>query len=123
MDKRKLRKLADFLKTVPARSFVMTNWQARRASKPEGDAPGDCGFAGCAMGWAAHARLFRGLMLRPGAGVIRFKGCGGFDAAKELFKIDWLEAKHLFSPEYYDKPPTPKQVSKRIYELVEKGGL
>lgn len=124
MNKRRLLKLATFLRTVPRRAFDIQNWQTRPATKPEGRVPGECGFAGCAMGWAAHAKLFRDL--KPGQHgwpVFRKNGKGQsfsqFDAAKKLFELSsYNSAYYLFDPVRYAGSATPLQVTKRIEEFV-----
>lgn len=125
MNKRRLLKLAAFLRTVPRKAFAIDHWVTTEATKPEGVRPGDCGFAGCAMGWAAHAKLFRGLELNMFAEQpveIRYKGEEGFSAAAKLFDIQYFEAKELFSPNFYiGLKGTPAQVAKRIERLVETG--
>lgn len=123
MNKRRLLKLATFLRTVPRKSFNIGAWQAREADKPEGEKPGDCGFAGCAMGWAAHAKLFRGLTLyHDGAEMlISYEGGEGFRGAAKLFDIEYEKSNELFSPNYYVGNPTPLTVAKRIECLIKTG--
>lgn len=126
MNKKRLLKLADFLETVPRRAFNMDYWVAREATKPEGKAPGSCGFAGCAMGWAQHAKLFRGLELGEswvGEQTPTFNGATGFEAAAQLFSIDHGNSRFLFGSDSYGAivNPTPKQVAKRIRKFVETG--
>lgn len=125
----RLLKLADFLETAPRKAFDMRNWQVKRATKPEGKKPGECGFAGCAMGWAAHTRMFRGLRIDTDGDLVfkkpMFDG-HGFEAAAAPFEISTADARHLFDPEhYYDfakciaTPATPKNVAKRIRAFVK----
>lgn len=123
MHKKRLLKLADFLETVPRRSFEIRAWVWRGADKPEGKIPGECGFAGCAMGWAAHAKLFRGLKLDGLWGNPIFEGRTDYDAADCLFEIDGVASRVLFGGSSYSGPrrPTPKQVAKRIRTFVETG--
>lgn len=133
----RLLKLADFLETVPRRAFRMDYWVQRKASKPEGDEPGECGFAGCAMGWAAHQKMFKGLREDPiRENTITYKLPNGeqfddFYAAAKVFDISSVESDGLFNPrryndlkivrrDYYgDALPTPKQVAKRIRAFVK----
>lgn len=128
MNKRRLLKLADFLATVPRRALVMYTWTARPAFQPEGDAPGECGFAGCALGWAGHAKLFRDLKMDsrgiPFVEVGRRKA-SGFDAAMIVFGIDYGIASSLFGTACYNlaSNPTPARVARRIRHLVATGEI
>lgn len=128
----RLLKLADFLETVPRKAFNIGAWEQSKVNKPEGKIPGECGFAGCAVGWAVHAKLFRGLKFIPNPYgwdendiTPSYAGQEGFEAAEKLFDISGIEAgdgwdasRHLFSPGTYKNDPTPKQVAKRICKFV-----
>jgi len=85
---------------------------------------GGCGFAGCAMGWAAHANLFEGLTVYRGGLFFNNRQCTvqGFQAASDLFQISTDTAEHFFSNTRYRgmKSPTPKHVANRIRKYVEK---
>lgn len=126
MNKKRLLKLADFLDTVPRRSFNMDNWVTREATGPEGDTPGECGFAGCALGWAAHGKLFAQLRLdgcnrptyrrTPGSRLV----ARHFSAAVELFDIESSDADHLFG-NWFGRAVTPHQEARRIREFVARG--
>jgi hypothetical protein len=91
----RLTQLADFLESVPPADFNIHEWTERAYEAPSPAekflfftitpaSPG-CGFAGCAMGWAAHARLFPGLTLQRGTPT--FKGAMGYPAADKLFGL------------------------------------
>ena len=111
VDTAKLDKLADFLETVPEEAFHFETWQTQ-AYKPslkigpitlrEG-----CGFAGCAIGWAAHSKLFKGLELfvadifTPSWIIPCYNGMQGFEAVADLFGIDYDRACFLFDPDHY----------------------
>ena len=131
----RLLKLADFLETVPEAAFNIQFWQKRAATKPEGERPGDCGFAGCAVGWAAHANLFPGFVMQHREETHDawpvFGEASSFDAVNDLFEFTNEEADagrtskvlakyYLFSNGYYDTPPTPAIVAARIREFVAK---
>lgn len=123
MNTERLLKLADFLETIPKHVFTIHAWEARAAYKPEGKKLGECGFAGCALGWAAHVKLFRGLDMMGGEPHYRTKGedYWGFHAAEELFEICEYEARHLFNGDYYSYHlghVTPELVAARIRKLV-----
>lgn len=133
MRKDRLLKLADFLETVPRRSFEIRWWQKRPATKPEGTHQGECGFAGCAVGWAAHAKLFRGLRLaQHGDGGTDatpiYDGDEGMPAVARLFDLPTVgdyfkvcpDASCLFEAESYDgHRATPLQVARRIRKFVK----
>lgn len=134
MNKKRLLKLADFLETVPRRAFDIGGWQTKAPTKPEGKKQGECGFAGCAVGWATHAKLFRGLRLEQyfdgGVAFPVYEDREGFDACAQLFDIHGYFppehqlayqdfAEYLFSPDAYETPPTPKQVAARIRAFVK----
>lgn len=132
MNKKRLLKLADFLETVPAEAFDIVEWQSQPASKPEGERPGQCGFAGCAVGWAAHGKLFRSFKINK-AGKLRYGPDD--DALRSWVAVDtvfgftpssiWFgspEATHLFAAQSYPDDPTPKQVAKRIRAFVASNG-
>jgi hypothetical protein len=126
MRKDRLLKLADFLETVPAKSFSLGAWQLHPATKPEGKRQGECGFAGCAVGWAVHAKLFRGLKFTEDEYSPQPQYLGRYDweAVAKLFDIETCgltgEAEQLFmGTNYPGRDATPKQVAKRIRELVK----
>lgn len=131
MDKKKLLRLADFLETIPRKAFSITNWVTRYADKPEGEVPGECGFAGCAVGWAAHQKLFKGLRISEGGSYPEYIGTHGyvwqgFDAPKVLFNITDRQASELFHRDFYPanpktgrRDPTPKQVAAKIRKFVK----
>lgn len=130
----RLLKLADFLETVPPGSFDIEGWLTKEPTKPEGKKQGECGFAGCAVGWAVHSKLFRGLHFvrktRWNGTVwfdVAYAAHESFDAASELFALWDMEspenecataAEYLFGPEEYEDKPSPKQVAKRIRSFV-----
>lgn len=114
----RLLKLAAFLETVPRRAFDITDWQTKEVTKPEGKRLGECGFAGCAIGWAAHAKLFRGLTIKHGYPKYGESGSAG-DAVERLFEIGQPDVFLMFtSTGYPTLYPTPKQVATRIRKFV-----
>lgn len=125
MNKRRLLKLADFLETVPPTKFSLRTWVQSMPTQPESETEGSCGFAGCAMGWAVHAKLFRGLRFATSAEADEvhnpepvYKGKIGFPAVNVLFDIDTDDSHRLFAAPRYNEPhTTPKQVAKRIREF------
>src|SRR4051812_47952886 len=102
MNKKRLLKLADFLETVPREKFNLNHWVTALPTKPEGREEGECGFAGCAMGWAAHAKLFPELKFdRWNMCNIVYYGNTGWTAPRKLFGISDASARHLFSDDAY----------------------
>jgi hypothetical protein len=117
----RLLKLADFLETIPDKSFNIRQWVTRQADKPEGDVPGECGFAGCAMGWAAHARLFDGLTI-ANDGIIYGGRYPGMYAPVHLFGLSLGHARWMFDGPGYDNNPTPADVAHRIRAFIASNG-
>lgn len=112
---KRLLKLADYLETVPRKNFDMGFFYSETPESP-------CGFAGCAMGWAAHGKLFRGLRWDWEARTIKYHDVsGGFSTAIEIFNLSEADAYFLFDEQHggrnrnYD---TPKIVANRIRKFV-----
>lgn len=135
MNVKRLMKLADYLRTIPRSAFNMGYWLAEPKTKAEGEKPGECGFAGCAVGWAAHSGLFRGLKLSQNTTkatpLYRPPGRRSYlrtdKAIERLFDLDNMQVKHLFYPmSYSGEPhfmrPTPKAVGQRIRQLIRNEG-
>lgn len=130
MQKKRLLKLADFLETVPEQKFSLATWVQSMPTKPEARAEGSCGFAGCAIGWAVHAKLFRGLSFveeEDQKYVNRgpsYKGLSDFPAVNHLFDISTNDSFSLFIDTAYPGwSATPKQVADRIRKFVETGSI
>jgi hypothetical protein len=111
MNKKRLLKMADFVETIPRKDFAMEIFGETTA----------CGTVGCALGWAAHTKLFRGLRqttetyLKPA-----YRGRCGFDAAEVLFDISRHQVEGLFR--WHTTNETPKQVARNIRRFVESNG-
>lgn len=101
----KMRQLADFLETVPVKDFDLSVWVQELEQPPttylfgliQTD-PG-CGFAGCAMGWAAHSELFDGLHLE--GWLIKYKGYTDLEATMKVFGITKRAVDYLFTTWFY----------------------
>lgn len=109
---KRLLKLAAFLETVKPLQFEMRDFGHIR----------ECGFAGCALGWAAYAKLFEGFRRVPvDVDYMRFelhgKPIDGFSAAKKVFSIYCSDAVDLFTENKKDEKP--KQVATRIRQFVK----
>lgn len=88
--KRLLKLAAHLEKNVPPLMFDMGTWYS--------SAPPDwqCGFAGCAIGWAIHDKLFDGLHWTPLNIPVYRNGSKGLDAVAILFGISRDDAFILF---------------------------
>jgi hypothetical protein len=116
MQKRRLLRLADFLETVPRRQFNMKVWG-------NGTDPKECGFAGCAGGWATS--IFPALKLIPwgffSQTEIRYGEFTSFEALQNYFGLTYADAEYIFDSYEYPKSnrnPLPKTVADRIRKLV-----
>lgn len=134
----KFNKFADFLDRIPPNKFEMHKWGEY---KFDGFKLGnltlipECGFAGCAVGWAIHAKLFEGLtwdeLLSPTCHYPLYDDMHNFHALVALFGLgnpsyDEDHARFFFDPYYYrkgeirDGSPSPKQVAARMRTYVKK---
>ena len=145
--RKRLEKLAEFLKTIPPKKFDMEMWMDTNLEMTEGTADGDvpvdanvCGTAGCAMGWATTIPSFRKAGLRLFRNRTFFRDCLvsachvalvdkktgrrtalEFWAAADFFGISVGKAAELFSPDHYTEKQmkNPKFVSKRITNFLK----
>jgi hypothetical protein len=102
----RMRELADLVERVPAKDFTLTSWflPPRPAFKcldvtlrPERD------FVGCAMGWAAHTKIFPGLTLDRDRLTLLYGRSAGFEAASLALGITLRTAWFLLGPKYYKR--------------------
>src|SRR6185295_6741186 len=94
VDTQKLHLLAGILDDVPAPQFNMAMWVQHLPHRPGylarllGSGT-ECGFAGCALGWAAFSGKFEGLRLvapsEDNHGYVVFGGRTGYYAGAILF--------------------------------------
>jgi hypothetical protein len=89
-----------------------------------------CGFAACAMGWAALHPPFKEAGLELSLTIdddgfqstgISYDGNYGYLAAASFFDIPHVDAEYLFSPQAYGlvgRDITPAMVAQRITELL-----
>ena len=121
----KMRKLADFLETVPPEDFDLADWVEREQRDPKSILFGlvilhpGCGFAGCAMGWAAHSGIFPGLRLTHDSDDITYAGLIGFDAIDRLFRIGENQGIFLFHRVRYQGHADPGHVARRLRRFAE----
>ncbi len=111
----RLKRVADYLaRKKESPNFSMFGWEW-----PGLAAANHCGFAGCAMGWVAHRKMFRGFSLDYGYGlgagrVPVYQGEVNYAAVAKLFGITERDVTSLFGP----SEKTPKQVANAIRNFV-----
>lgn len=121
----RLYQLADFLETVPPEDFDLSAWQDHAPREALAIGPitfrRACGFAGCAMGWAAHSGLFEGLRINRDNNLV-YKGASDIDAAAKVFGITVSVAEFIFYPLSYVgyDPIDPDDVARRVRKLAAK---
>lgn len=125
----RLKALTDLLDTVPIKQFDMDGWQIEAPRAPSHrffgliqTDPG-CGFAGCAMGWAAHDAIIPGLYIEHG--VLKYHHGGliltNFDAVEAATGLSYEMAVYLFHPKKYQVyPVTPEVVARRLRRFITK---
>lgn len=118
--------LAEYLDTdVPARDFDLRTWISRVPHKRKTILFGliqtrpECGFAGCAMGWAAYSGMFPGFIACTD-GTIQYRGQINFFAVMKLLGISYNMVVFLFHPKGYKVNATPEMVASRLRRLVVK---
>lgn len=123
MNRKRLRKLADFLMTLPAKRFNLVNF-----AEPDFE-PNKCGTTACACGWATVALPKSGFKLYKDEYMcsdtcdygVQFGELKDWDAIKEFFGISKTQAFYLFIDENYPEGRRgPKSVAKRIYQFLDK---
>lgn len=113
----KMKDLANFLETVPPEDFDLSMWRSRNEKVAIMLGPivlrRGCGFAGCAMGWAAESGLFPELRLNRN-GVICYKGATEFEAAAKFLGVTVNQALYFFDGNTYEFHADPAHVADRI---------
>lgn len=122
--------LADLLETVPAERFHMQGWVtqlprgARKALFGLIEASPACGFAGCAMGWAAYEGIFPGFSATTTGGLIYEVGgrrpFENWEAARAVLGLNVNMSHYLFAADQYKVKPTPKMVADRVRRFSNK---
>lgn len=120
----RLTALAEFLDNdVPAQDFNLRAWILRTPKVRKTllfgliqTDPG-CGFAGCAMGWAAYKGMFPGLAFDSGFRLV-YNGTRNWAAVMTLMGINQNVAVFLFHPDKYKVKATPQMVASRIRRFV-----
>lgn len=131
--KNRLLKLADFLDTVPRKKFDLYNWITKKSNNTATtiDHIKECGFAGCAVGWAMTLPSFKKAGLKTIKdnnlfyndeyfSVPYYKGHENWYAVSKFFGISTYDAGDLFRIESYSSNATPKMVARRIRKFVKK---
>jgi len=109
--------LEDVVAKAPEDKFDQSYWTDEKFDV------NDCHTSACAMGWAAHAKLFPGLELATRSGedlVLEYKTVMyefkyAFDAVGLLFEIPPRHAEYLFGESDY----TAEIVAERIQDYVD----
>lgn len=130
-----LAKLADFIDTIPPDNFHFASWDASEdadgdfesapvpANKAKFTGNFQCGFAGCAIGWAAHAKIIPGLRFSR-SGVVTYKRRGattsGWYAVEVAFHLDNSTSAYFFAPRSYLnlELTKPAEVAARIRDWI-----
>ena len=113
---RRLNKLADLLETQPPKEFTLSTWS--------------CGFACCAVGFAASHPYFTaeglGLALAPQVSPTKsyhptYDFSESWGAVERFFELNDDEARSLFDPSCYcmNSWSDPRPVVMRIRAMVE----
>jgi len=122
LHKKRLLKLAAFLRTVPDENFNMCNWLTPdRNLHKHSKASLKCGTAACVGGWATV--VFRDLVYSWPKNIIYLKSepkskywCDSETNLKKFFGLDSKESERLFLMSFYK---TAKEKAKEIEDLVE----
>ena len=121
MNKKRLKKLKEFLENLDSRKFDLgiVAMDVRE---------GKCCSQGCAMGWMPTVFPKSGLLLKLEDGyewpiVLINKKTNkiDFEAAADFFDITINISERLFDPYYYDRQKGPKSVAKKIGKLLDMG--
>ena len=137
MNKERLLVLADFLETsVPKERFDLDEWVGDVEGDPELDPKTleykPCGTSACASGWAATIPNFQkaGFVLVVDNGDLSpsYRGKLGWEAVASFFGLtdcepdcypnNGTDLHSIFVTQAYKSSPTPKQVAKRIRQVV-----
>jgi len=127
----KLLHLRDILENIKQSHFFMARWVHPHISVFNllNDGPEECGFAGCAMGWACVDKTFNKMKLRFNLnGAPEYELENGtvktnFSAAIAFFELSIAEADFLFYPlTYYRESILEYSVHSDVYNAMIKSG-
>ena len=129
----RLKKLGEFLKTVPDERFDMGFWARIEGDDAQGEVgdTADCATAACALGWATvvfprSLKLgwchFAPYLNRMSAEVVRVgagtkETCSGEDAAQDFFQMEEGLANYLFTPEADSMFPSHDQTAPSLFGI------
>lgn len=119
----RLRKLADFLKTLPEAKFDIGDW-ATKGFNPGNPEASQCGSAACAVGWACAMPEFQaeGLHMHNCTPIYVLEDGSHYQhwyAARFFFGLNFDESQRLFSGSYYPGGEAkPSEVAERIETLL-----
>ena len=131
MQSDRLLTLAKRLDRVPVKQFNMTFWgmewdpeQEEYIDFGDADPAKECGFAGCAVGWACSIPEFRELGLNLVHGTPTYNLHHHFQAAETFFDLSERQAHYLFGTAFYTPRQfrAPRYVASRLREFVREGG-
>jgi len=116
MNAKRLLTLANVLDSVPDEQFdINLFWEGK---------PHDCGFVGCALGWATTIPEFAkaGFGRDEGLGYPIFGGQTSISAGASFFGLDYDDAYLMFMPVGYRelyRPATAKDVADKIRRFLK----
>lgn len=115
MNRKRLRKLADFLMELPDERFDIGVIQ-QSDFQPE-----DCRTVACAMGWAPHVFPRSGLTYDYYREEFVYKNFSCSQAIEEFFGINDITKRKLFYPTFYQSGycTRPCEVASKIYRLLD----
>lgn len=110
--------------------FNINEWKVMNSKEIDLNKEGfDCGFAGCAIGWAPKfIKDFPFTTREPTEwerphlmyGGIRYRAEYSFRQIADYFGLEGNDVHDLFDPNYYSNHPSPKDVSIKIRGVLEK---
>lgn len=122
--------LADLLDIVPAKDFYLRTWVRSlpriQTTKLFGliETQRACGFAGCAIGWAAHEGIIPGLELSGGTVIFKRNDQKTLDSWNAVMAAMGIQTQsfvqYLFYSDSYKTEPGPRVVAKRLRRFIGK---
>lgn len=133
MNIKRLKTLADFLKTIPTTRFNLSTWRNDTSEDYDGEEfisnlelKSNCNTTACAIGWAGVIPEFisAGFSIRQeenGCEVPCFGRLEEWSAVEEFFDLIPEQARYFFSPSFYPDRKNPKHVIDRIEHVINNG--
>lgn len=120
-----LKAIEKLLLKVPPEVFSIREWVTEETEE-DFNGKFDCGFAGCAIGWAAHAKVVKGLTLKNSCEPLYIDKHGDYYshnvAVKLALGLNNSQLYYLFMPSAYEDEPFPIDVAERIHKFIESNG-